>query len=163
MSCASCAARINKVLNDQPGVYEANINYATASAQIIFDTDKCSGQSLKVAVQSAGYDMQIDSDSNTNEKVEQAHLKNYRLLKTQNFGSGNIIHTYYGNQHVLCRHALHAIYFVDAFYFCHFRFWAQILRQCLAAIKTRSFQHGHFSCYQYRNSLSIQCIQFMFS
>lgn len=87
MSCASCAARINKVLNDQPGVYEANINYATASAQIIFDTDKCSGQSLKVAVQSAGYDMQIDSDSNTNEKVEQAHLKNYRLLKTQTSGA----------------------------------------------------------------------------
>lgn len=87
MSCASCAARINKVLNDQPGVYEANINYATASAQIIFDTDKCSGQSLKVAVQNAGYDMQIDSASNINEKVEQAHLKNYRLLKAQTLGA----------------------------------------------------------------------------
>ena len=30
MSCASCAARIDKVIHEQPGVYEANINYATA-------------------------------------------------------------------------------------------------------------------------------------
>ena len=33
MSCASCAARIDKVIHEQPGVYEANINYATAQAR----------------------------------------------------------------------------------------------------------------------------------
>ena len=34
MSCASCAARIDKVIHEQPGVCEANINYATAQAQV---------------------------------------------------------------------------------------------------------------------------------
>lgn len=45
MSCASCAARIDKVIHEQPGVYEANINYATAQAQVVYDTEIlfCSG------------------------------------------------------------------------------------------------------------------------
>ena len=41
MSCASCAARIDKVIHEQPGVYEANINYATAQAQVVYDTEIC--------------------------------------------------------------------------------------------------------------------------
>ena len=54
MSCASCAARVDKVLNAQPGVYEANINYATAGAQVVYNPDECSVSSLKNAVQNAG-------------------------------------------------------------------------------------------------------------
>ena len=46
MSCASCAARIDKVIHEQPGVYEANINYATAQAQVVYDTEICSVQAL---------------------------------------------------------------------------------------------------------------------
>ena len=56
MSCASCAARIDKVIHEQPGVCEANINYATAQAQVVYDTEICSVQALKNAVQDAGYD-----------------------------------------------------------------------------------------------------------
>ena len=73
MSCASCAARIDKVLNAQPGVCEATINYATASAQVVYDSDECSDQSLKTAVQNAGYDLLTDTGNDTNEEAEQAH------------------------------------------------------------------------------------------
>lgn len=48
MSCASCAARIDKVIHEQPGVCEANINYATAQAQVVYDTEICSVQALKM-------------------------------------------------------------------------------------------------------------------
>ena len=34
MSCASCAARVDKTLNGLPGVYQATVNYATAIAQV---------------------------------------------------------------------------------------------------------------------------------
>lgn len=59
MSCASCAARVDKTLNCQPGVQEACVNYASATVQITYDTDECSPLLLKAAVQNAGYDLQI--------------------------------------------------------------------------------------------------------
>ncbi|MGH2795077.1 MAG: heavy metal translocating P-type ATPase [Actinomycetota bacterium] len=37
MTCASCAARIEKVLNRQPGVSQANVNFATERARVLFD------------------------------------------------------------------------------------------------------------------------------
>lgn len=87
MSCASCAARVNKALNAQPGVLEANINYATASAQVVYDTDKCSGSSLKAAVQKAGYDLLIDTNRDTDDEIEQARAQKYRQLKIRTWGA----------------------------------------------------------------------------
>ena len=87
MSCASCAARVDKVLNNQPGVLEANINYATADAQIVYDTDKCSGLVLKTAVQNAGYDLLIDAGNDTEQEAEQARAAKYRTLKIQTWGA----------------------------------------------------------------------------
>lgn len=37
MSCAACAARVEKVLAHQPGVYAARINYAAANAAVEYD------------------------------------------------------------------------------------------------------------------------------
>ena len=93
MSCASCAARIDKVLNAQPGVCEATINYATASAQVVYDSDECSDQSLKTAVQNAGYDLLTDTGNDTNEEAEQAHAKRYMQvlsIRKELFVSGRI-------------------------------------------------------------------------
>ena len=59
MSCASCAARVDKTLNSQPGVQEASVNYASAMAQVVYDADVCSPLNLKAAVQNAGYDLLI--------------------------------------------------------------------------------------------------------
>lgn len=87
MSCASCAARVDKVLNNQPGVLEANINYATADAQVVYDTDKCSGLMLKTAVQNAGYDLLVDAGNDTEQEAEQARAAKYRTLKIQTWGA----------------------------------------------------------------------------
>ena len=70
MSCASCAARIDKVIHEQPGVCEANINYATAQAQVVYDTEICSVQALKNAVQDAGYDLLTETDQQGEETGE---------------------------------------------------------------------------------------------
>ena len=87
MSCASCAARIDKVIHEQPGVYEANINYATAQAQVVYDTEICSVQALKNAVQDAGYDLLTETDQQGEEKAKQIQNEKYRLLKIQTFGA----------------------------------------------------------------------------
>ena len=56
MSCAACAARVDKALNHQPGVRHAAVNYAAATATVEYDSDCCDEASLQHAVQAAGYD-----------------------------------------------------------------------------------------------------------
>lgn len=87
MSCASCASRVNKVLCVYPGVYEANVNYATASVQVVYNSDECDEQALKTAVQNAGYDLLTDDGKEVEGGVEQVHAKKYRLLKRRTVGA----------------------------------------------------------------------------
>ena len=54
MTCAACAARIEKVLNRVPGV-EANVNFATETATARFDAARASPDQLIAAVERAGY------------------------------------------------------------------------------------------------------------
>lgn len=81
MSCASCAARIDKTLNHQPGVSKAAVNYASGMATVEYDRSQCSPEALQHAVQSAGYDLLIQQDKDILEEAEQAHDKKYRALK----------------------------------------------------------------------------------
>jgi Cu2+-exporting ATPase len=81
MSCASCAARVDKALNHQPGVSKAAVNYASGMATVEYNPSQCSPEALKQAVQAAGYDLLIQQGRNTLEEAEQAHDKKYRALK----------------------------------------------------------------------------------
>ena len=53
MSCAACAARVDKTLNGQPGVRTASVNYAAATATVEYDTAQCSPEQLKAAQREA--------------------------------------------------------------------------------------------------------------
>lgn len=81
MSCASCATRVDKTLNHQPGVSKAAVNYASGAATVEYDPAQCSPEALQQAVQAAGYDLLIKKDANTLEEAEQAHDRRYRDLK----------------------------------------------------------------------------------
>ena len=81
MSCASCAARVDKTLNCQPGVQEACVNYASATVQITYDTDECSPLLLKAAVQNAGYDLLIDAQEEASDETGKAYTARYESLK----------------------------------------------------------------------------------
>ncbi len=54
MTCASCAARIEKRLNKLDGV-DATVNYATEQASVAFDADQVAVDDLIGAVEAAGY------------------------------------------------------------------------------------------------------------
>ncbi|HWT93392.1 MAG TPA: heavy metal-associated domain-containing protein, partial [Solirubrobacteraceae bacterium] len=54
MTCASCAARIEKRLNKLDGV-SASVNYATEKATVDFDPATVEPEALVAAVESAGY------------------------------------------------------------------------------------------------------------
>lgn len=80
MSCASCAARVDKTLNRQAGVKKASVNYASAMATVEYDPSLSSPEALQLAVQAAGYDLLIRQDDATDE-LEQAHQQKLRALK----------------------------------------------------------------------------------
>ena len=81
MSCASCAARVDKTLNGQPGVQEASVNYASATVKVVYDADECSPLVLKAAVQNAGYDLMVETENDVADEAEKAHAARYESLK----------------------------------------------------------------------------------
>jgi Cu+-exporting ATPase len=54
MTCASCAARVEKKLNKLDGV-SATVNYATETATVQYDPQQAEPEALAKAVESAGY------------------------------------------------------------------------------------------------------------
>ena len=59
MSCAACANRVDKTLNQQAGVSQAQVNYAAATATVEYDPLVCSPEALRKAIQDAGYDLLV--------------------------------------------------------------------------------------------------------
>ncbi|MEY3267072.1 MAG: hypothetical protein RJA15_1518, partial [Actinomycetota bacterium] len=61
MTCGACAAKIQKELNEIPGV-EAAVNYATESAMVAFDGDSVSEATVIKAIEHAGYSARAMDD-----------------------------------------------------------------------------------------------------
>ncbi|OAQ20859.1 heavy metal translocating P-type ATPase [Thermosulfurimonas dismutans] len=57
MSCAACAARIEKVLSRLPGVIEASVNFAAAKARVVYEPAKISPEEMIKAIQEEGYEL----------------------------------------------------------------------------------------------------------
>jgi Cu+-exporting ATPase len=57
MTCASCAAHIDKGLRELPGIARVNVNLATESANLVFSDGFVETDLLVEAVRSAGYDV----------------------------------------------------------------------------------------------------------
>jgi copper-transporting P-type ATPase V len=56
MSCGSCAARVQRALDEAPGVSEALVNYATARATVELEPGLTDAEQLVAVVRGAGYD-----------------------------------------------------------------------------------------------------------
>src|SRR2546422_4285514 len=54
MTCASCAARVERNLNKLEGV-EASVNYATEQASVRYDANRVKLEQLIAAVEGTGY------------------------------------------------------------------------------------------------------------
>ena len=80
MTCAACAARIEKTLNAIDGV-EAAVNYATESAMVAFTGSGVSEETLIKAVTSAGYGARVMDDQPVDDDLDQ-RLRALRLRLT---------------------------------------------------------------------------------
>lgn len=80
MSCAACAAHIEKALNRQDGVGKAEVNFASASVIVEYNSDKTNPELLREAVRGAGYDLIIEERS-TEEAIEREKSNDYKRLR----------------------------------------------------------------------------------
>lgn len=59
MSCAVCAATVEKTVRELTGVEEASVNFSANTLQVVYDPDKISLKDMQAAVSAAGYDLVI--------------------------------------------------------------------------------------------------------
>ncbi|WP_108822787.1 cation-translocating P-type ATPase [Dysgonomonas sp. Marseille-P4361] len=77
MTCASCVAHVQSTLSKQPGVVEASVNLANATAYVEYLPSITSPDKMQKAVQDAGYNLIVDAMS----KGEIEDLRNKELSK----------------------------------------------------------------------------------
>jgi Cu+-exporting ATPase len=61
MTCASCATRIEKALNEVPGVIQANVNLGTERAKVTLNGEDVGADDLVIAVRDTGYDVPTET------------------------------------------------------------------------------------------------------
>jgi cation-transporting ATPase V/Cu+-exporting ATPase len=76
MTCGSCAVRVEKTLNKQPGV-EASVNFATGEALVRLAQGAPGLEALRRAVQDRGYDVRehVDEAEEASRREERAWLR----------------------------------------------------------------------------------------
>lgn len=83
MSCASCSANVESILNRQEGVARASVNLASQIATLEFNPSVIRPEDLKEAVSSIGYDLLIDESENAREELGNLQLKRYKAMKSR--------------------------------------------------------------------------------
>lgn len=86
MSCASCAASVESMLNSQPGVIAATVNFAASSVCVEYQTGETNPSKFREALQSVGYDLLYDE----NEVSKQEEIKQHKsvILKQKTIFAG---------------------------------------------------------------------------
>ncbi len=92
MGCAACVARVQKALQQSPGVHEAEVSLASNSARIDYDPSVTSPSALRQCVQDAGYDLIVPEEDEEAEpaadgeealaaRAEEAQERAYKALR----------------------------------------------------------------------------------
>ena len=82
MTCAACAARIEKKLNKLEGVQKAAINFATEKATVEYDSSRVKVSDMVKAVEALGYNAQRAEEASPDREKEQRE-KEIRRLRTE--------------------------------------------------------------------------------
>src|SRR5204863_9031438 len=84
MTCAACAARIEKALNRVPGT-AASVNFATESACVTFDPAQSNPPAMIAAVERAGYHARVRRDTAAARQVSEAQQTAQRIRLSLEF------------------------------------------------------------------------------
>jgi len=81
MTCAACAAKIEKKLNLLPGVARATVNLATEKASVTYYSSVVSTVDLKAVIEKLGYKAQVAGDRVDSDKEKESREKEIRKQK----------------------------------------------------------------------------------
>jgi P-type Cu2+ transporter len=87
MSCAACAVSVESMLKETAGVQNAGVNYANQSAWVEYDPAATNPEALRQTVQSIGYDLVIEDETEAREQQEASQQRRYETLKRQTIGA----------------------------------------------------------------------------
>lgn len=82
MSCASCAASVEKVLSAQRGVMHAGVNYANGNALVELDDEVADTSKIRSAVKSIGYDIIVSQDEGIAAEVKAGNIRQLKVRAT---------------------------------------------------------------------------------
>lgn len=79
MSCAACAARIERKLKSLPGVFQANVNFALERASVEYNPLALNISDLKQAVESLGFGAEELQEKTSHEKEREQEISKQRF------------------------------------------------------------------------------------
>ena len=83
MSCAACAARVEKALNNLAGVTSASVNFATEKATVLFSPDAVNTQVIRETITKTGYKVLETPVAGTVDADKERKQKEIKQLKTK--------------------------------------------------------------------------------
>lgn len=83
MTCASCASSAETIVASQEGVANASVNFATGNLTVEFDPSLVKPENIQKSLQSVGYDLFIEDETEDHTSIEELHAQKFKQLKTK--------------------------------------------------------------------------------
>ena len=156
MSCAVCAATVEKTVRELTGVEEASVNFSANTLQVVYDPDKISLKDMQAAVSAAGYDLVISENAEA-DAIDAEH-RLYLDLRRRTIGAWSfglpvmvlsMIFSFTDSYLDIARTDSSGV-ILGAFVLCI----------GLEGCKTRTSQYGHFGNVEYCRFFSVQLVQY---
>ncbi|HBP88860.1 MAG TPA: heavy metal translocating P-type ATPase, partial [Nitrospiraceae bacterium] len=92
MTCAACQIRVQRALDQEPGIIQASVNLMWKSAEVTYDPDATTPDSVKQAITRTGYEAEINSTDRTDQdeqaQQEQTQAEEFRSFRNKAVLSG---------------------------------------------------------------------------
>lgn len=86
MTCTVCAGSIESFLKHEKGIEKVTVNYANATAQLIYDETLISLEQIAAIVSDLGYTLILPT-SHADHEAEEAHLRHFQQLRKNTIGA----------------------------------------------------------------------------
>ncbi|MFA7493272.1 MAG: heavy metal translocating P-type ATPase [Proteiniphilum sp.] len=81
MSCASCASSAQTIVQHEPGVVNASVNFGTGNLTVEYQPAITDISKLQKAVQGVGFDLLVEDETTQQETLENIHAEKFQKLK----------------------------------------------------------------------------------
>ena len=81
MSCASCASSAQTIVQHEPGVVSASVNFGTGNLTVEYQPAITDITKLQKAVQGVGFDLLVEDETTQQETLENIHAEKFQKLK----------------------------------------------------------------------------------